>query len=469
MARLTSDVGTQLICLSSGSLQLVADLVLATGIFFVLALLSWPLAVASLAALPLFWLSYRRHSPRISALAKRVQEQNAAVYALLSERLSAIRTVRASGSEQRELTVFDSQLDEQIAHSRRNLNANAAQGLAALLIGGLAAGIIVCLAALLIHHRWLTLGEAVAFVAYLALVYQPLIRLAQFYGGIAATLAAVERITEILDEPEPSLARSPRSLGAVQGEIEFRNVAFRYRADGPLALERLNLHIQPGSTVGIYGPSGAGKSTLLALVPRLYELPSGRGRILLDGRDIRSLRVAELRRQVRYVPQQARLFEGTIRSNLTYATRDASEGLLWRVLEAVALDELVDSLPQGLDTRVGERGASLSGGQRQRMALARALIARPRVLLLDDCVSALDGETAARVRERIADLRPEQTRLIVSHDPHAFANADWLVVLDGGRVAGQGRPREILVDSMSRPELGNLPPAGQTVVQPAGF
>ena len=468
MARLTSDVGTLLIFLSGSSLQLVADLVLAVGIVGVLAWISWPLAIVSVAAAPLLLLSHRQHSGRIGALARSVQQQNAAVYALLSERISGIRTVRACGAEQRELLALEEQLAEQTSRGRQSLNAISLQGLSAMLIGSVAGGLVVCLAAALVQRQWITLGEAVAFIAYLALLYQPLVRLAQFYGGISATLAAVERISEVLEEPEPPLARQ-RGAGRVRGEIQLRKVSFRYRVEGPDVLERIHLRIEPGMTVGIMGDSGAGKSTLLALLPRLYDLPAGGGRILLDGDDIRGLRVSELRKNVVLVPQQARLFEGTLRFNLTYAQRDADERLMWRTLDAVALADLVESLPQGLDTWVGERGASLSGGQRQRLALARALIARPPVLLLDDCTSALDAETEARVRERIASLRPGQTRVIVSHKPQSFLSADWLVVLAQGRIVRQGRPHRILADSMAILEVGNLPHAGQTVVKAGAF
>jgi ABC-type multidrug transport system fused ATPase/permease subunit len=241
-------------------------------------------------------------------------------------------------------------------------------------------------------------------------------------------------------------------------------VSFRYRAGGPTVLDHIHLRIEPGMTVGICGESGAGKSTLLALLPRLYELSPAGGRILLDGCDIRALSHRELRKNIALVPQQARLFEGTLRFNLTYALRGADERLMWQALEAVALADLVDSLPQGLDTWVGERGASLSGGQRQRLALARALITRPPVLLLDDCTSALDAETEARVRQRIASLRPGQTRLIVSHKPQSFLNADWLVVLHQGRIVRQGRPHKILADSISEHVLGNLPHSGHSVL-----
>jgi ABC-type multidrug transport system fused ATPase/permease subunit len=451
MARLTNDVGTLLIFLSASSLQLMADLVLALGIVVGLLLLSWPLAVASVLVLPLFFWNHRRHSTSIWKLSRAVQEQTAGLYALVSERISAIRTVRAFGTEASDAADFAEHLDRQTEQSRQNLRATSLQSMAAVLIGGLATASLVCIAALLVRRGAISTGDAVAFVTYLGLLYQPIVRLTQFYGGITATLAAVDRITEVLDEPEPLQVRGRRLPRQIRGELRLRDVSFAYDPSGPLVLEGINLRVEPGMTVGIWGPSGSGKSTLLNLLPRLYDLPPDHGRILLDGRDIRSLNTTDLRHAVCLVPQQARLFEGTLRSNLTYAVPDVPEELIRLALEAVDLAALVDSLPHGLETHVGERGASLSGGQRQRLALARGLIARPPVLLLDDCTSALDAQTEAYVREQIGQFSPYQTRIIVSHKVEAVCATDWLVVLDRGRVVRQGEPRKIFGNDLIGP------------------
>jgi ABC-type multidrug transport system fused ATPase/permease subunit len=413
----------------------------------------------SILALPLFFWNHRRFADRIWKLSRGVQERSAALYALVSERLSAIRTVRALGTESREIAEFTMRLNEHTDECQRNLRATAAQSLTAVLISGLATVGLVCLAAILMQRGLLSLGEAAAFLAYLGLLYQPLVRLTQFYGGISATFAAVDRITEVLAEPEPLEPRKRRLRGRVRGDLRLRDVSFAY-GDGPLVLDRINLRFEPGMTIGILGESGAGKSTLLALLPRLYDLPPGGGRILLDGRDTRTIRDRDLRRAVMLVPQQARLFEGTLRFNLAYAAPNADDRLIRRALEAVDLAELVAELPQGLNTWVGERGASLSGGQRQRVALARALIARPPVLLLDDCTSALDSQTEARVRQRMADFRCDQARVVVTHKWEALREADWLVVLKKGRIVQQGEPRRLFADGLEfRGEAPSLPEA----------
>jgi ABC-type multidrug transport system fused ATPase/permease subunit len=204
----------------------------------------------------------------------------------------------------------------------------------------------------------------------------------------------------------------------------------------------------------VLGASGAGKSTLLALAPRLYEVDGGG--ILFDGRDVREIRMSDLRRAVVLVPQQAVLFEGTLRSNLLYAAPAAGAAAISRTLEGLELDELVEGLPLGLETPVGDRGLTLSGGQRQRLALARALLADPSVLLLDDCTSALDAETEARVRAALIDLLPGRTRVIVAHKFASVREADWVVVLEAGRIVEQGTPEDLLAAGRFCSEMHRL-------------
>jgi ABC-type multidrug transport system fused ATPase/permease subunit len=276
-------------------------------------------------------------------------------------------------------------------------------------------------------------------------LHGPIIRLAGLPGMLAATRVAVDRMVEVLDEPEVVADRpDARPIRCPRGAIHFRDVSFAYSLDAPPVLRHIDLEIEPGTTVGILGASGSGKSTLLALAPRLYDIPVGRGALLFDGVDVRDLRAADLRKAVALVPQHAVLFEGTIGENLLYAAGDASDAAIRQALEAADLAGTIDALPLGLDTPVGERGLTLSGGQRQRLALARAIIADPAVLLLDDCTSALDAETESRVRKSLAALRPGRTTVIVSHKAAALRNADLIVVLDEGRIVERGTHRELM-------------------------
>jgi ABC-type multidrug transport system fused ATPase/permease subunit len=210
-------------------------------------------------------------------------------------------------------------------------------------------------------------------------------------------------------------------------------------------LDRIRLSVRPGQVLGVVGPSGAGKSTLLSLAPRLYDVTQGS--VLIDDRDVRQLRHADLRRVVLLVSQQAQLFEGTIRSNLTYASPGASEEEQWHALQVADLADTVAGLAQGLETPVGEKGLTLSGGQRQRLALARAVLARPAVLLLDDCTSALDADTEARIQESLERELAGCTRVIVSHKASSVCRADWIVVLQQGRITEQGTHEDLIAQA----------------------
>ncbi len=439
MARITSDVGSLMIFLGSGSLQLASDLVLALGIVGVLLWLRWQLALVCFVIVPLYAVNHQLFAARFRVLSERLRGQIGAVYALLSERISAVRVVRSFAREDAELAQLDERIDAHRDLSRAGLWTGARQTALSAFITGTGTVAVLVAGIFYIRAGQLTVGDLLAFCALAAQLYNPIVRLVQFQGGAAATRVAIERMMEVLEAPE-TLRDHPQAqpLPTPRGRLVFENVSFRYRSSGPKILDGIDLTVEPGMTVGVLGPSGSGKSTLLLLPPRLYDVDEGR--ILLDGRDVRELRQSDLRQAVVLVPQQAVLFEGTLRSNLLYAAPVASAASIRRVLEALDLETLIASLPRGLETRVGDRGYSLSGGQRQRLALARALLAQPQVLLLDDCTSALDAETEACVRAALDDLLPGRTKIIVSHKADSVRHADWVVALEGGRIVKQGKP-----------------------------
>jgi ABC-type multidrug transport system fused ATPase/permease subunit len=326
----------------------------------------------------------------------------------------------------------------------------------------------------------ISVGALLAFYALVGQLYAPIVRLTQFQATALATQVSVERLYEIFDEPEPVRDREgARPIERPQGALEFREVHFAFgQAPEPLGhkvLRGVNLRIEPGMRVGILGPSGAGKTTLLALAPRLYDVPERNcaegqprsenkvteppptncgeaehiegkswGAVFFDGRDVRDWKLADLRRSIALVPQQAVLFEGTIRSNILYANPGASPAQVRQALEIADFAATVDAVPEGLDTPVGERGVSLSGGQRQRLALARAIVAEPAVLLLDDCTSALDAETEARIQQALDRHLPGRTCVIVSHKVSSVRRCDLIVVLEDGQIIEQGTHEQLL-------------------------
>jgi ABC-type multidrug transport system fused ATPase/permease subunit len=445
MARVTSDVGAILVFLNSGFLQLINDLILSAGIAVLLVWLEWRLALVALVAVPLYAVNHHVFASEIHRLSLAIRAQVAIIYALLSERVSAVRVVRSFAQEDAELATLAGRIDEHRALNRDNLRTSARLNALATLISGLGTVGVVCLGAVLVGRGRMTVGELMAFYALVVQLYNPIVRLTQFQSTAASTRVSVERLYEIFDEPEPVVDRpGARAILRPRGRLEFLNVNFSYLPDGVPALENISLAIEPGETVGLIGPSGAGKSTLLALAPRLYDLRASEGAIRLDGHDLRDLRLADLRRTVALVPQQALLFEGTIRSNLAYANPDATERELRWALEASDLARTVDAFALGWDTPVGERGQTLSGGQRQRLALARSLLSNPAVLLLDDCTSALDAETEGRVRRALLELRPGRTTVIVSHKVASVRSADRIVVLEAGRITEVGTHADLV-------------------------
>jgi ABC-type multidrug transport system fused ATPase/permease subunit len=452
MARVTSDVGSILMFIRSGILQLLNDLILSMAIAVLLAWLQWRLALVALVAVPLYALNQGIFFRTLRRLSDEIRAQVSALYALLSERVSAVRVVRSFAKEEDELNELDDRIDRHRALSWENTRAAAALGALAALISGLGTVFVIAYGIVLVGRGLMTVGELLAIYALVGQLYQPIVRLTQFQATALATQVSVERLYEIFDEPEPVRDRPGASaIVRPRGAIEYCRVSFAYSPEGPRVLDGINLRIEPGMRLGVLGPSGSGKSTLLALVPRLYDLSEqidcdgeSWGAVCFDGRDVRELKLADLRKAVALVPQQALLFEGTIRTNLLYANPAATEAQMWEALRIADFADTVDSMADGLDTTVGERGYSLSGGQRQRLALARAVVAQPAVLLLDDCTSALDSETESRIQQSLDRNLPGRTCVIVSHKVASVRRTDRIIVIESGRIVEHGTHSELL-------------------------
>ncbi len=477
MARVTSDVGSILMFLRSGFIQLVSDLIVAMAIAVVLVWLQWRLALVALVTVPLYALNQRFFFAHLRKLSDEIRSQVSALYALLSERVSAVRVVRSFAKEESELAALDERIDRHRALALANTRAATILGALATLISGLGTVFVISYGVVLIGRGTISVGVLLAFYALVSQLYAPIVRLTQFQATAIATQVSVERLYEIFDEPEPVRDHpNARKLTRSNGALEFRGVRFAYkrparfaeepvyqsrqadvdrdipsRASPSWVLQGVNLRIEPGMRVGLLGASGAGKTTLLCLAMRLYDLPmdadtDGRswGSVRLDGIDVRNLRLADLRRAVALVPQQAMLFDGTIRSNLLYAQPHATLAQTRQALEIADLAAMVNGLPDGLDTPVSEGGLSLSGGQRQRLALARAILSDPAVLLLDDCTSALDAATEARIQQALDRHLPGRSCVIVSHKVSSVQQCDWIVVLEDGQIVEQGTPGNLL-------------------------
>jgi len=297
----------------------------------------------------------------------------------------------------------------------------------------------------MVANGTLGLDAFFAFNVLVLMLVMPLRMLGMWIGQAQRATASGERIFEVIDETEDVTdAPDARDLPPGDGHIVFESAGFEYTPDRPV-LERIDLEVAPGRTIALIGHTGSGKTTLASLVPRFYDVTSGR--LTIDGADVRDVRLASLRRAIGIVAQDPFLFSATVRENITFGAPDASDEDIVRAARLAQAHEFIEELPDGYDTVIGERGITLSGGQRQRIAIARALILDPRILILDDATASVDATTEARIRLGLREAMKGRTTLIVAHRLSTIALADELVVLDGGRIAARGTQEELLETS----------------------
>jgi ABC-type multidrug transport system fused ATPase/permease subunit len=426
------------------------DAAVLSVIGWLLFMLDRQLALMAMAAMPFYVAIVRYYAPRIKETSHRLQEAVEIFSGDLQERIHGAATIKAFGREQNEIERFNQQTREMYDRTVEKIHeASWQQGWTEFLTK-LAPSLVVWGAGMMVMSGSVSLGTLVAFTGFMAFMYQPLERFAALSVVMASALAAIERIFRFLDL-KPQLADHPlsRPLKVREGTVRFENVTFCYPAQngapGPEALKEINLTIPGGSVVALVGRSGAGKSTLASLIPRFYDVTSGR--VLIDGRDVRHATLKSLRENVGIVTQETHIFNGTVRELLTYGKSDASDEEMWRALEQACLADFVRRLPEQLDTRIGERGVKVSGGQRQRLALARMFLKNPPILILDEATSALDSEAENVVHEATVRLMQGRTTVLIAHRLRSAVDADLIVVLDQGRVVETGTHESLLCRS----------------------
>jgi ATP-binding cassette subfamily B protein len=420
-------------------LQAVLTIVIAATVMIVLD--PW-LAAISLAPMPfVIWVSFR-YGRRNRPATQEVQQRIAELTAEAEENIGGVRVVKAFAQEERQLRRFERATQRVFDQSMVSTKLRAFYspfigflpqlGLAALLfVGGKQ-----------VIDGQLSEGDFVAFYGYVLLLTGPMRMLGMALGMAQRAVASGERVFQLLDR-EPRLTAPPGApaLPAGGGRVELRGVTFAYEGHEPV-LRDVDLDVEPGRTVAIVGPTGSGKTTLVMLIPRLYDVDEGA--VLVDGADVRSVDPASLRREVAVVSDDAFLFSASLRDNIAYARPEASDDEVVAAAVRAGLESLLDDLPDGLDTLVGERGLTLSGGQRQRVAIARALLAEPRILILDDATSSVDATTESQIKTALGEVMEGRTTFIIAHRLSTIALADEVVVLEDGRVAARGTHRELL-------------------------
>ncbi|HEX2610991.1 MAG TPA: ABC transporter ATP-binding protein, partial [Gemmatimonadales bacterium] len=374
-----------------------------------------------------------------------IQAQFSELTSHAHENLSGVRVVRSYRQERAEIEHFRELSQEYLD---RNLSLAQVQGAffpLLMLLGGLSGVVVLYVGGRLVIAGSISVGEFVAFGVYLGMLIWPMIALGWAVNLVQRGAASMGRINQLFREP-PAITspESPVSLPPAgrARSLEFRNVWFSYPGarERGWVLQDISFRVEPGASLAILGSTGSGKSTLVDLIVRTYD--PDRGSVLIDGVDIRQLSLTELRHAVGFVPQETFLFGETLRRNILLGAPD--DGRLARVAEIAQLTEALPSLPQGYDTLIGERGINLSGGQKQRAAIARALAQDPPIFVLDDALSAVDAHTEARILAGLRDALVGRTSIIVSHRLAAVRDADWILVLDGGRIVEQGTHRELL-------------------------
>lgn len=465
VTRLNSDVigaqqafTTTLTSVIGNTATLIATLV-------AMLLLSWQITLLALLLLPLFILPARWIAPKLSRITRERYQVDAAMGQMMTERftVSGALLVKLFGTPADESREFSDR-----AGRVRDIGITTAMYgrvvmVALTLMASLATALVYGLGGVFVVRGTLALGTLVALTAYLIRLYAPLTALSNVQVDVMTTLVSFERVFEVLDlQPMIADPPTPSVLPAGPASVEFRDVSFRYpsaaevsiasleSADArelssdpnALLLDDVSFRVEPGQMVALVGPSGAGKSTIASLVPRLYDVTSGSVRI--SGLDVRDVAQDDLRDRVGVVSQEAHLFHDTLRQNLMLAKRDATDAELEAVLRAAQIWPLVESLPDGLDTVVGDRGQRLSGGEKQRIAIARLLLKDPSVIILDEATAHLDSESEHAVQESLAHAMVGRTSLVIAHRLSTIRDADQILVVDGGRIVERGDYDELL-------------------------
>ncbi|MFK3982936.1 ABC transporter ATP-binding protein [Micromonospora sp. NPDC050397] len=444
LSRVTTDLSVIRRFLSFGLLFLVVNTVTYLAVVGLLIHLYWPLGLlVAASAVPLFTVS-RRFTRSYLAASRRMQDEQGDLATLIEESAQGLRTIKAFGRRPEmadRFAVRARQLHDTATGKGRLIARTSAEF---DLVPNLTLAVVLVAGAPAVAYGALTIGELVAFVTLQLMLIWPIESLGWIIANGQEAVTAADRIHEVLDT-EPSIVDRPHAVAlrrrAVRGHLRFEGVGFGYPGTAAPVLRDITLEVRPGETMAIVGATGSGKTTLLSLVPRLYDVTAGR--LTLDGRDIRDVQLDGLRRVVGVAFEEPTLFSMSVRENLTLGRPDATEEEL-RAALTVAQADFVYELPWGLRTRVGEQGLSLSGGQRQRLALARAVLGRPGVLVLDDPLSALDVHTEALVEAALARVLRDTTALLVVHRPSTVALADRVALLADGRITAVGTHSELL-------------------------
>lgn len=444
LSRAVQDVERVRFLTGRASMRIIDGVLMLFFTMVVMLIMDYRLALLILVTMPLLVFQALRFGIRFRPLSLQVQKQLAVLTTTVEQNLRGARVVKAYAQEDAEVNRFVAENDNWFNLSQRAASMQAINLPLLFLIANLGNVAIVLYGGSRVISNTLTIGVIIAFISYLGQLIEPVRRLGLIIPAVAIAGSAAERIFDILDtvsdvKDEPGAT----PLGNISGRVSFENVSFSYGSRR--VLKDISFEVQPGQTVALLGSTGSGKSSIINLIPRFYDPASGR--ILVDGQDIRHVTLQSLRSQIGIVLQDSTLFTGTIRENIAFGSENANDEQIIAAARAAQAHEFILSTPLGYDTKVGERGVTLSGGQKQRLAIARALLMDPRILILDDATSSVDTETEHLIQQAFSRLVQGRTTFVIAHRLSTVKNADLILVLDAGRITASGTHATLLETS----------------------
>lgn len=442
MSYITNDVAVMQSAIVDNLIELVTESSILIGSLAMMIYLDWKLSLLTLMTIPLVGFAMRIFGRKLKRSSTVIQERAAEITSLLQESISAIRVVKSFVRESYEIKRFEQQNWRNFQAAMKNVKLTSLLTPTVEFLAAIAVTFIVWFGGYEVVNEVITAGELVAFLTYAVNLANPVKRLSRVYAAIQKAMAAAERVFNVMDLDE-KITDLPdaKPLPPIKGKVEFKDITFSYK-EGQPAIQHISLKAEPGQMIALVGPSGSGKSTIANLIPRFYDVDSGV--ISIDGHDIRKVTTDSLREQIGLVPQETMLFSTSVRENIRYGRLDATDDEVIEAARAANAEEFIKDLPEGYDTKLGERGLNLSGGQRQRLAIARAILKNPRVLILDEATSALDTESEKIVQDALDKLMVGRTSFVIAHRLSTIFNADQIFVVENGHLREHGTHEELL-------------------------